>query len=172
MNLVLIGYRGTGKSVVARLLGKRLGLRVIGLDEEIMRRAGQSIPELVAQQGWDHFRDLESEVVRDTAAQDGLIIDCGGGVIERPANITVLRAHGHLIWLTASVATIVGRIQSSAGRPALTVGRSFTEEVAEVLAQRIPKYAAAADLTVETDGRTPEAVADAIAVQNNYTSVK
>lgn len=163
MNLVLIGYRGTGKSAVARLLGERLGLRVIGLDDEIVRRAGRPIPEIVTQQGWDRFRDLESEVVRDCAAQDGLVVDCGGGVIERPANIEALRRNGRLVWLTASVATIIGRIQGGAERPALTAGKSFTDEVAEVLTRRTPKYAAAAVFTVDTDGRTPAAVADAVA---------
>ncbi len=163
MNLVLIGYRGTGKSVVARLLGERLGRRVVGLDDEIVRRAGQPIPQIVAQSGWDRFRDLESEVVCDYAAQDGLVVDCGGGVIERPANIEALRRQGRLVWLKASVATIVGRIQGGVERPALTAGRSFTDEVAEVLARRTPRYAAAAHFAVDTDTRTPDMIADVIA---------
>jgi len=163
MNLVLIGYRGTGKSAVARLLGERLGLRVVSLDDEIVRRAGRPIPGIVEQHGWNHFRDLESEVVRDCAAQNGLVVDCGGGVIERPANIEALRRNGRLVWLTASVATIVGRIQGGGERPALTAAQSFTDEVADVLSRRTPGYAAAADFTVNTDRRTPQAVADAVA---------
>jgi shikimate kinase len=162
MNLVLIGYRGTGKSAVAQILARRLGRRVVGLDAEIARRAGCPIPELVARHGWPHFRDVEAEIVAAFAAQDGLVLDTGGGVIERPANVEALRRTGRVFWLTAPVATIVARIQGGTERPALTAGKSFTEEVAEVLTRRTPLYAAAAHCTIDTAGRTPEQVAEAI----------
>ena len=162
MNLVLIGYRGTGKSVVARILAQRLGRRVVALDDEIVRRAGRGIPAIVAAHGWPHFRDLETEAVREAAARDGLVLDTGGGAIERPANVEALRRTGRLFWLTASVDAIVARIQAGTQRPALTPGKSFTDEVAEVLARRTPLYAAAAHHAIDTDGRTPAQVADAI----------
>jgi shikimate kinase len=162
MNVVLIGYRGTGKSAVAAILSRRLGLPVVAMDEAIVRRAGQSIPQIVAQHGWPRFRDLESEVAREAGGRDGLIVDTGGGVVERPANVVVLRRNGRVFWLTAPVETIVARIGSSADRPALTPGRTFTDEVAEVLARRTALYAAAADVTVDTAGHTPDEVADAI----------
>jgi shikimate kinase len=163
VNLVLIGYRGTGKSVVARLLSGPLGLVVMGMDEEIVRRAGRSIPELVADRGWGAFRDLESGVVRDAAEADRQIIDTGGGVIERPENVAALRRNGRVFWLKATVPTILRRIASSTDRPALTADRTFTEEIAEVLARRTAQYAAAADYQIDTDTRTPEAVAAAVA---------
>ena len=162
MNLVLIGYRGTGKSAVAQIVAQRLGRRVVALDAEIARRAGRSIPEIVAQHGWPHFRDLESEVVRSAAAGDNLVLDTGGGVIERPANVAALRRTGRVFWLTAPVDTIVARIQTGTQRPALTQGGSFTAEVAEVLARRTPLYAAAAHHTIETSDKTPEQVAESI----------
>lgn len=162
MNLVLIGYRGTGKSAVAERLAARLGRGVVALDAEIVRRAGRSIPEIVAQHGWPYFRDLESAVVRDYAAQDNLVLDCGGGVVERPENVAALRANGRVFWLMAPVETIVARIQSDTQRPALTSGKTFTQEVAEVLARRAPLYAAAAHHAIETADKTPAQVADAI----------
>ena len=163
MNLVLIGYRGTGKSTVARLLSQRLGMDVVSLDEEIVRDAGRSIPEIVAADGWPHFRDMESAVTRRVAARDGLIIDAGGGVILRRENVEHLRHHGRLFWLKASVPAIVARIHTGTERPALTAGKSFTEEVEEVLRERTPLYAAAAHHQVDTDGRTPEDVAAEVA---------
>ncbi len=165
MNLVLIGYRGTGKSHLASLLAKRLGLRALSTDAEIVRRAGCSIPAFVAAHGWDKFRDLESEVVRDAAAQDGLVLDTGGGAILRDANVAALRSTGVLFWLTASVDEIVSRIGSDNNRPSLTGAKSFTDEVAEVLAVREPLYAAAAHYTLATEGRSPEACADEIAAE-------
>lgn len=162
MNIVLIGYRGTGKSVVGRLLARRLNMAYMGMDDEIVRRAGIPIPQIVEKLGWSGFRDMESQVARDLAGQDNLIIDTGGGVIERPENIQALRTNGWICWLKASVPTIVRRIQGDDQRPALTEGRSFTDEVAEVLAKRKSKYQSAAQQAVDTDALTPKQICEAI----------
>lgn len=154
MNVVLVGYRGTGKSAVGRMVARRLGLRVVSLDAELQRKAGQSIPDLVQQVGWPGFRDLEQEIVATFAAQDGQVIDCGGGVVEREANFAPLRAAGPVVWLRASTATIVSRIQGDTQRPSLTGQKSFTDEVDEVLQRRTPLYRRIAHLEVGTDGRT------------------
>lgn len=153
MNVVLVGYRGTGKSAVGRMVARRLGLRVVSLDAELQRKAGQSIPDLVQQVGWPGFRDLEQEIVATFAAQDGQVIDCGGGVVEREANFAPLRAAGPVVWLRASTATIVSRIQGDTQRPSLTGEKSFTDEVDEVLQRRTPLYRRIAHLEVGTDGR-------------------
>ncbi|MBM4134333.1 MAG: shikimate kinase [Nitrospira sp.] len=162
MNIVLIGYRGTGKSSAGKILAERLGRRLISTDAEVVRRSGLPIPEIVRQSGWERFRDLESDVCRDLAGQDGLIIDTGGGAILRPQNVTALKTHGTLFWLTAEVATIVGRIGGDNQRPSLTGIKSFTEEVEEVLRERKPIYEAAADHVIDTDGRSLTDIADAI----------
>jgi shikimate kinase len=154
VNVVLVGYRGTGKSAVGRMVARRLGLRVVSLDAELQRKADRSIPDLVQQVGWSGFRDLEQEIVATFAAQDGQVIDCGGGVIEREANFAPLRAAGPVVWLRASTATIVSRIQGDTQRPSLTGAKSFTDEVDEVLQRRTPLYRQIAHLEVDTDGRT------------------
>jgi shikimate kinase len=141
------------------LLAQRLGLGVVHLDAEIERCAGKSIPRIVDEVGWPGFRDLEEEIVRTFAAQDGLVLDCGGGVIERDANFAVLRQAGPVIWLNASVATIVQRIQGDSQRPSLTGKKSFTEEVAEVLERRAPRYRQIAHHEVDTDSLAVEQVA-------------
>lgn len=162
MNLVLIGYRGTGKSTVAKLLAKKLGMQVVSLDQEIVRHAGCSIPEIVKEHGWPHFRDVEAQITKQFAAKDNLILDAGGGVILRPQNVENLRRNGKLFWLRASVPAIVARIEGGSERPALTAGKSFTEEVEDVLRERTPLYEAAAHHRVETDQRSPEHVATEI----------
>jgi shikimate kinase len=162
MNIVLIGYRGTGKSVVGNLLARHLGMRYIGMDAAIVKRAGMQIPEIVEKHGWPGFRDLESAAVLELAEQDHLIIDTGGGIIERPENIEALKKSAMIFWLKARVDTIVARIQRDTQRPALTMGKTFTEEVAEVLERRIPKYQSAAHHEIETDELTPKQVAKRI----------
>jgi shikimate kinase len=160
MNIVLIGYRGTGKSEVGKLLAERLKMKYVGMDEGIIKRAGMAIPEIVEKHGWSKFRDIESDVVRDLSEQDNLVIDTGGGVIERPENIDSLRRNSKIFWLKASVDTIVSRIQADTQRPALTEGKTFTEEVAEVLERRIPKYKKASHYSIDTDSLMIEQVAD------------
>ena len=162
MNIVLIGYRGTGKSVVGELLAERLRMQCINMDAEIVKRAGMSIPEIVEKYGWRKFRDMESEEARELAGLDNIVIDTGGGVIERSENIEALKTNSCIFWLKASVAAIVSRIQGDTERPALTAGKTFIEEVTEVLEQRIPKYKSAAQHKIDTDGLTPEQVADRI----------
>ncbi|HEX2768907.1 MAG TPA: shikimate kinase [Geobacteraceae bacterium] len=162
MNIVLIGYRGTGKSVVGALLATRLGMRYIGMDAAIVERAGMSIPDIVVKYGWPRFRDMESAEARELAGLDNIIIDTGGGVIERPENIEVLKKSALIFWLKARVDTIVARIQGDSQRPPLTSGKTFTEEVAEVLERRAPKYKGAAHYEIDTDELTPDQIADRI----------
>ena len=162
MNIVLIGYRGTGKSEVGRLLSQRLGMPCISMDEAIVADAGMSIPEIVEKFGWPGFRDRESEKARELAGCDNLIIDTGGGVIERPENMEALCRNACVVWLKASVEAIVSRIQGGTERPALTSGRTFTEEVAEVLERRTTKYSDAVHHEIDTDILTPVQIADRI----------
>ena len=162
MNLVLIGYRGTGKSAVGELLSARLRMPCVRMDAAIVERAGMSIPEIVEKTGWPKFREMESREVLEVSAQDNLVIDTGGGVVERPENIEALKSNARIFWLKAGVDTILSRIRGGADRPALTSGKTFTEEVAEVLERRIPKYRSAAHYEIDTDGQTPEQVAGKI----------
>jgi len=162
MNIVLIGYRGTGKSHVGHLLGKQFGRNVVSMDEEIVKSAGMPIPEIVEKYGWPKFREMETEEARKLAGLDQLVIDCGGGVIERPENTEILQQNGLVFWLKASVESIVDRIKDDNQRPALVEGKTFTEEIAEVLERRTPLYSAAAHYEINTDNQTPEQVATRI----------
>ncbi|MDH4194139.1 MAG: shikimate kinase [Nitrospirota bacterium] len=162
MNIVLIGYRGTGKSTVARILGQRLKRRVISTDAEIVKEAGQPIPQIVEQFGWDHFRELETRMCRKLQDQTELVIDTGGGLILKEENVNILKANGQIFWLTGEVSTIASRISGDTQRPSLSGTKSFVEEIEDILKERTPKYQAAADHVIPTDQATPHQIADAI----------
>ncbi len=169
-NLVLIGYRGTGKSTVASILGAQMKRPVYVMDEIIVERAGKTISEIVQAEGWEGFRARETALANELGALSGVVIDSGGGIVTRPENITALKRNGVLIWLTADVETIIERIRSSSDRPALN-GSSFIDEVPRILVEREPLYEAAADGIVNTVGRTPEEAAeDALALYQSMVS--
>lgn len=162
MNIILIGYRGTGKSTVAKILGQRLERTVISTDTEIVKEVGQSIPQIVEQFGWDHFRELETQMCRKLHDQTNLVIDTGGGLILKEENVNILKANSTIFWLTAEVPTIVKRISGNTQRPSLSGTKTFVEEIEDILKERTPKYQAAADHVIPTDRTTPHQMADTI----------
>lgn len=162
MNIVLIGYRGTGKSTVAKIISDKTGMPVFGMDARIVEKAGMSIPDIVADNGWDRFRDLETEVAVEASQKDKCIIDTGGGIITRTENMDVLRKNAIVFWLKADLHTILSRIESSEDRPSLTGKKSFLEEVEDVLKERTPKYLSSADFSIDTAPYTPQQIAERI----------
>ena len=162
MNIILIGYRGTGKSCVAELLAEQMNRPVLHIDQQIVARAGMDIPNIVSLHGWDYFRDLESEVVREASRRDHLIIDTGGGVIVRDSNVQNLRANSITFWLKARPRTIAERIKDDTARPSLTGDKSFLEEIEVVLNERKQRYRDAADYEIATDTLSAEEVAEKI----------
>jgi shikimate dehydrogenase len=161
MNIVLIGMRGSGKTAVGKILAQRLGRELIEMDELIAEKAGLSIPETVAKHGWERFRDLEEEITAEVAKRDNIINATGGGVVVRDSNVSRLKQKGLVVWLTADIDTLLQRIGEDKSRPLLK-GKSRREDMEITLAERQPLYQKAADITIDTENRTPEAVAEAI----------
>jgi shikimate kinase len=165
MNLVLIGYRCTGKTTIGRLLAARLGWPLVDTDTLIQERAGKSIKEIVASGGWPEFRRLEREAIAEMAAADRQVVSAGGGAILDVANREALRASGRVVWLTAAPETIWQRMQAdpktAAERPNLTEGGGATE-VMKVLGERRAAYQAACHHQVATDQGSPAESADLI----------
>jgi shikimate kinase len=162
MNIVLIGYRGTGKSTVAKLLAERTKWPLVSTDAELVKKAGMPVPEIIRKRSWDYFRNVESQICEQVGKKDRTIIDTGGGAILRKENVEALRRRGRVFWLTAEVSTILVRLKEASDRPALTADRTYLEEVEEVLNERVPLYKAACDYVITTDGRTLEEIADEI----------
>jgi len=157
-NIILIGYRGTGKSVVAEELAKLTGKKFVSLDAEIEKKYGP-ITDIVKFSGWEKFREIETEVLKTINIENG-IIDCGGGIIESAENFEILNTKGKVFWLKASLNTIHSRLNGKTNRPALTENGDFLQEISDVLKRRKPLYQNAADSEINTDGKSPFEIAN------------
>ncbi|GIW88609.1 MAG: shikimate kinase [Isosphaeraceae bacterium] len=162
--LVLIGYRGAGKSTLGPRLAARLGRPFLDLDREIEHSAGRTIAEIFAVEGEPAFRDLEAKVLEALASErPGCVLATGGGAVLRSSNRRVLRGYGLVVWLRAEPGTLTARLAADPGdRPSLT-GLSLAEEVGRVVAEREPIYRQLSDFEIETDRVTPEEACDRIA---------
>jgi len=156
VNIVLLGFRGTGKSVISKKLSHKLRRRLYKIDDLISRSVGKPIPEIVKQDGWKFFREKESDIVAEISGQaKKSIIDCGGGVVLNNANIANLKKDGVCIVLTASLEIIIKRIKDDPNRPALKGEVSFEEEQKIIFEEREKKYLAAADFICDTSNCRP-----------------
>jgi shikimate kinase len=160
----LIGPRGSGKTTVARLLAERLGWDWVDTDHILEQYYGKSIRAIFAEEGEAGFRDKESFVLAALCDRQRCVFSTGGGVVVRSANRALMRASGYVVWLTADAETLWRRLQEDDNdhRPPLSIGGRA--EVEEVLRVRQPWYEECAHLTVRTEGKTPEALAEEIAL--------
>jgi shikimate kinase len=161
MNIVLIGYRCSGKSLAGKTLADDLGLDLVDTDQVLEERVGSPIPHYVAENGWEAFRMLEKMIIRSISNLDQRVIATGGGVVLDWENVRNLRQTGRVVWLQASITSIRERMgqdeRSGKVRPGL-VGENPLEEIEEILGERTALYERACDDVVNTDGLSPDAV--------------
>lgn len=162
-NIVLIGFMGTGKTTVGRLLAGRFGLAFVDMDDEIAARAGKPIPRIFAEDGEPHFRAMERDVAREVAARRGQVVATGGGVVLNPDNVRDFAASGLVVCLTADPETIVKRVSGDSTRPLLAGDRDEKMRKAlSLLEKRKPLYDALPH-RIDTSRMSPEGVASAVA---------
>jgi shikimate kinase len=173
MNIVLIGYRCSGKTSVGKRLAAMLGLSFYDADVLIQEQNGQTIREIVASGGWTLFRSLEKKVIAELSLRNQCVIALGGGAILDPDNIKALKINGRFIWLVANIQTIVTRMTGDEAtaiqRPPL-LGRDSLQEINLLLEQREPFYRAAADMIIDTQGMTIDDVAERILASPAHNS--
>jgi 3-phosphoshikimate 1-carboxyvinyltransferase len=162
-NIVLIGMRGSGKSVVAEKLALKLdSMELLDLDSIMSDRLGMSTADVVAKRGWDYFRDQESAIAKDVSLYSNKLISTGGGIVLRPQNVAALKQNGRLVLLKASSAVLLDRLDGAADRPRLTEEKTLAAEIETVLSERQKLYESAADAIIDTDGKTPDQVVECI----------
>jgi shikimate kinase len=168
MNIALIGYRGTGKTVVAQQVALALGWDWVDADVEIELRAGKSIAAIFADDGEAAFRHWESKVLADLIDRGQTVLALGGGVILRESNRELLRRAGLVAWLQAEPETIARRIAAdpttASRRPNLTTAGGLVE-IRRLLVERTPLYRDCSTVSISTDDKTPGEVAAEIVAQ-------
>lgn len=154
-NLFLIGFMGCGKSTVASHLLKEYGMDIIEMDQELVERVGMTIPEMFETYGEEYFRNEETKLLTECGQKSNIVVSCGGGAVLRKQNMNIMKSSGFVVWLTANPSTILERVGKDENRPLLK-GNKNISSVQKMLEKRIPCYEKAADILVETDGRTVE----------------
>ena len=161
-SIALVGFMGTGKTAVGKILAQKLGKEFIELDALIEKKAGKSIPEVFRQDGEIRFRELEIEVTKAITGRKNAVIACGGGAVLNTINIDRLRRECAIVCLTAAPSVILKRTSNDkVGRPLLAVADRLPE-IEKLLKFRRPFYERAADITVNTSRLRPEAVVERI----------
>ncbi len=164
MNIVLIGYRGSGKSTVGSRLASRMKRRFVDTDDLIESKEGQ-ISDIVKSHGWDYFRAMEKRIIEEISKEDHLIIAVGGGAALDPENVVNLERNGLIIWLKADREVLQKRMEQDprtlASRPTLT-GKGALKELEEVISYRNPFYDKAAKVHFDTSAQDVEAVVENI----------
>lgn len=138
-NLALVGFMGSGKSTVGRMVARQLGLRFVDTDEEIERQSGRRIGEIFAVEGEAGFRALEAKVLQEVIGGEDQVVATGGGLVCHPGNLELLKAGALVVCLWASADTIWERVRHQTHRPLLQVADPHLE-VERLLAAREPYY--------------------------------
>lgn len=161
-NLVLIGLMGSGKSTVGRLVAERLGRPFVDTDARIEAELGMSVAEVFARQGERAFRAAEAQAIRHVSALRGQVVAVGGGAVVDTDNVLHLKATGDVVLLEAAPAELAARVagEGVAARPLLADGDDVEARLAALLAERAEAYRQAADVILDTSGRTAAEVVD------------
>lgn len=159
MNIILVGMPGSGKTTVARELKKITGFRVVDTDALIVEKHGE-INEIFRTLGEKTFRDYESEIIAEACKLSGAIISTGGGSVLREENASLMKNCGKIVYLRASVETILKRTATDNSRPLLAGEKR--KNIERLLSAREEIYSDCADIAVDTDGLSPKEIASKI----------
>jgi len=159
-NITLVGFMGTGKTTVGRILAERLGYTFVDVDNEIEMEQGVTISHIFSELGEAYFRMLERDKIKELCRKEGLVISAGGGAVLDARNVDDLRHCGPVVCLSAKPDEILNRVGGTETRPLLQVPDPLAK-ITEMLEARAPFYARA-DCTIDTSGLSPQEVAGII----------
>jgi len=160
-NIVLIGFMGCGKSTVSKGLQRKYGMEIVEMDDIIAKRCGMSISDIFKVHGEEYFRNLETSLLKELQEKTNVIISCGGGTPLREVNVIEMKKNGKVFLLTAKPKTILERVKNNHDRPLLE-GNKNVDFIENLLSQRREKYEKAADVIIETDGKSIDSICEEI----------
>jgi shikimate kinase len=169
-NLALVGFMGAGKSTVGRLAAEQLQFNFVDTDGLIESRLGRAISDVFAREGEAAFRQYEKQVVAELAAQRGVVISAGGGLVLDPANMASLKTHALVVCLWATPETIWERVRTQSHRPLLQAPDPQAK-IREMLAERGPAYRQA-DVLIHSGLRSPRELAQQLVHQFHFARKK
>lgn len=156
-NIFLIGFMGAGKSTIAAELTKELGMKRVEMDQMIVEQQKMPISEIFDKFGEEHFRDIETALVRELKDKKQMVVSCGGGAVLRDENAKLMKENGAIVLLTATPETIYERVKNSTERPILN-GNMNVAYISSLMDKRKDRYFAVADYVVETDGKSAKEI--------------
>ncbi|MBR6013343.1 MAG: shikimate kinase [Selenomonadaceae bacterium] len=154
-NLILIGFMGTGKTSLGKLLANKLGRGFIDLDQKIEKDSEMTIPEIFEKHGEKFFRELEKKAVREISERKNLVIATGGGTVKDPENFQLLKDSGMIVCLTCDAEEIFRRTERRGERPVLDGGGEERLETIKKLLEEREKFYSQADYTIDTTDWSP-----------------
>ena len=163
-NIFLVGLMGSGKTTIGKALAKRLNLRFVDADHEIEARTGASIPLIFEIEGEASFRQREADVIRDLTAQQGIVLATGGGAVLNEQSRRWLHERGTVVYLKATVASILQRTSHDRNRPLLQTADPKAK-IEELSRQRAPRYQEVEHITIETGRPNVQSVVQNILAQ-------
>ena len=152
-NIFLIGFMGAGKSTISDYLKNALAMDVVEMDQCIVERQGMSISDIFETYGEEYFRELETNLLIEMQSQSNVVVSCGGGVPMRERNVVEMKKNGRVVLLTAKPETILERVKDNHDRPLLENNKTVPF-IADLMEKRRMKYEAAADIVIQTDGKS------------------
>ena len=152
-NIFLIGFMGAGKSTISDYLKNVLAMDVVEMDQCIVERQGMSISDIFETYGEEYFRELETNLLIEMQSQSNVVVSCGGGVPMRERNVVEMKKNGRVVLLTAKPETILERVKDNHDRPLLENNKTVPF-IADLMEKRRAKYEAAADIVIQTDGKS------------------
>lgn len=165
MRVIIIGFMGSGKSVVGRKLAKELKMEYVDMDTKIEEIEKRSITDIFKEDGEVYFRNVETKLLKDLTTEDNIIISTGGGIVSKNENIDILKNEQNVILLDASVSTIKKNVSNEINkRPLLKESKDVEETIKTLLSERIDKYNKASNIKINVDSKNIDEVVSEILV--------
>ena len=165
MKIILIGFMGVGKTSVGKMLAKKLNFNFIDTDYEIEKVSSETIPNIFEIYGEDYFRKIENNILKKVLKENNVVISTGGGIITNKENYNILKNQQNVIFLDASVETIISHLENETNkRPLLNNSENLSSKIEELLSTRYKKYTDVSDIIIDVNDKNIDEVISQILV--------